>query len=134
MNAISSGILSSGGYKIIEDKDPIELVDLTPPKTITIVGAFQSYIHTISDTGNRLHVLEFDENTLYAEHRKHFDPASQYREVKPSVGYRDHHRINAGEQHHQTLVIRYLSGHHTDSDRPVQHLFPDVLFGTIVIS
>lgn len=84
MNAISSGILSSGGYKIIEDKDPIELVDLTPPKTITIVGAFQSYIHTISDTGNRLHVLEFDENTLYAEHRKHFVPASQYREVIPS--------------------------------------------------
>jgi hypothetical protein len=44
LNAISSKIISSGNYKIVENCDPIQLLDLNLQKTITIVGAFQSYI------------------------------------------------------------------------------------------
>jgi len=40
LNAISSRILSSGRYRVIEDKDPIELIDLKEAGTVTIVGAF----------------------------------------------------------------------------------------------
>jgi len=83
LNAISSTFISNGKYKVIENSDPIELVDLTPRKTITIVGAFHSYIQKISGTDNQLYVLEFDENTLTDEHKKHFIPAEEYHKIVP---------------------------------------------------
>ena len=59
LNALSSKIISSGNYRIIEDLDPIQLVDLGSHKTITIVGAFHSYIRKISDTANKLFAQVF---------------------------------------------------------------------------
>ncbi len=83
LNAISSKIISSGNYKIVEDCDPIELLDLNYRKTITIVGAFQSYIRKISETGNKLFVLELSENALTPEQKKFFVPAGEYRKILP---------------------------------------------------
>lgn len=83
LNAISSTFISNGKYKVIENSDPIELVDLTPRKTITIVGAFQSYIQKISATDNQLFVLELDENALIDGHKKHFVPAEEYSKIVP---------------------------------------------------
>jgi len=81
LNAVSSTIISSGSYRIVENCDPIQLLDLGTNKTITIVGAFQSYILKISQTANKLYILELDENTIAAEHRKSFIPADEYRKV-----------------------------------------------------
>ncbi len=83
LSAISSKIISSGKYRIVEDADPVQLLNLSQQKTITIVGAFQSYIKTISGTNNKLFVLELNENALRAEQKKFFVPAHKYKEVIP---------------------------------------------------
>ncbi len=83
LNAVSSTIITNGRYKVIENADPIDLVDLAPGKTITVVGAFHSYIQKISGTGNQLYVLEFDKNALSDGHKKYFVPAGDYHQVIP---------------------------------------------------
>lgn len=83
LNAISSKILEHSNYKIVRNTDPVDLIDLNTLQTITIVGAFQSYIRKISKTPNRLFVLEFDEKSLHEKDRKYYIPASGYSEVLP---------------------------------------------------
>ena len=83
LNAISAKLISSDKYKIIENIDPIELIDLTPVKTITIVGAFQSYIKRIAATNNKLYVLELDEEALNYEQKKFYVPAEDFIKVVP---------------------------------------------------
>jgi uncharacterized protein len=83
LHALSSRLIADAGYKIVEDADPVDLIDLQPQKTITIVGAFQSYIQKISNTDNILHVLELDENALTAEHKKFYVPAEKFPEILP---------------------------------------------------
>ncbi|MBP6977242.1 MAG: DUF364 domain-containing protein [Bacteroidales bacterium] len=83
MNAISSNILSQVDYHIIEDADPIELIDLDSSKTITLVGAFHSYIQKILKTNNRLYVLELNESALPDQFREYYVPASESGNVIP---------------------------------------------------
>jgi uncharacterized protein len=84
LNAISSKFISSGNYNILEDKDPIQLVDLESRKTITVVGAFHSYIKKISETGNKFYVLEINERALPEEYKKFFVPAEEFKSLLPS--------------------------------------------------
>lgn len=81
INAVSSGLITAGVYRIIEDCDPIDIIDLSPGKTISIVGAFQSYIRKIEATGNRLFILELNEKALSDEQKKYFIQADKYREA-----------------------------------------------------
>jgi uncharacterized protein len=83
LNAISAKLISSDKYKIIENIDPIELVDLNPIKTITIVGAFQSYIKRIAASRNKLYVLELDENALNDDQKQFYVPAEDFAKVIP---------------------------------------------------
>jgi len=83
LNAISSHIISAGSYNILENSDPIDLFDLSIPRTITIVGAFHSYIKKISATKSKLYVLELNENEIGPEERQFFVPASDYKKVLP---------------------------------------------------
>ena len=83
LNAVSSKIILSGKYKIIENCDPVQLIDLDPPKTIAIVGAFQSYIRKISQTENKLYVLEMNENALPPDQKKYFIPSAEYQIILP---------------------------------------------------
>lgn len=83
LNAISSGIIGKGSYKTIEGADPVDLVDLTSSKTISIVGAFQSYIKKISATNNKLYVLEMDENALNEDQKQYYVPAGEYKKILP---------------------------------------------------
>ncbi len=84
LNALSSTFMLSGNYKILEDKDPVDLLDLNSQKTITVVGAFHSYIRKISETPNKLFVLEMNENALPQEYRRFFIPAKDFRTVLPA--------------------------------------------------
>jgi len=81
LNAISSGLINESNYKIIEKTDPIDLIDLSQQKTITLVGAFQSYIKKIAETQNKLYVLELDENTLNEEQKQYYVPAQEYEKI-----------------------------------------------------
>ena len=83
LNAISSKIILNGNYKIVENADPIDLIDLSTTKVITIVGAFQSYIQKISERQHKLYVLELDENSLIDSHKKYYVPANEYNKVLP---------------------------------------------------
>lgn len=83
LNAVSSKIISNSSFKILENTDPIELVDLNSSKTITLVGAFPSYIRKISQTKNKLFVLELNEETMDIEYQKHYVPAERYRAIIP---------------------------------------------------
>lgn len=83
LNALSAGLITEGNYKIIENTDPLSFVGLEPVKTITIVGAFQSYIRKISATPNKLYVLEMNEDALGKEHRNVFVPSSGFKQILP---------------------------------------------------
>lgn len=83
LNAISSRIISSSSYKIIEDTDPIDLIPLDSQKTITIVGGFHSYIRKISSTSNKLYVLELNRDALTEEHKQFYVPAAEYKQILP---------------------------------------------------
>ena len=84
LNAASSTLIDKGDYRIIEDQDPVQMMDLNSKKTITIVGAFQSYIRKISLTGNKLFILEINKNALDDQYQKYYIPAQEFRKVIPS--------------------------------------------------
>ncbi len=81
LNAISAKTIAEGSYHIIEDKDPIDLVNLNGKKTICLVGGFQSYINKISSTNNKLYVLELNENALEGDQKKYYQPASEAKNI-----------------------------------------------------
>jgi uncharacterized protein (DUF4213/DUF364 family) len=83
LNAISSKLLLKSDYKIIENADPIDLIDLESEKVITLVGGFQTYIQKISCTRNKLNVLELDENALSMEQKQFYVPAGDYAKILP---------------------------------------------------
>jgi uncharacterized protein (DUF4213/DUF364 family) len=132
LNAISSGIISSGNYKVIENCDPIELLDLGSEKTITIVGAFHSYIQKISATKNRLYVLELNENALTPDQSRFYIPANEYKKVLPDSEI----VIITG----LTLVNQTIDGLLSAIDKkakvivtgPSSSIIPDILFANNV--
>lgn len=83
LNAISSQIISESNYKLLDNTDPIDLIDLDSKKTITIVGGFQTYIQKIEVTDNRLYVLERNENALTKDQKQFYIPADDYEKVLP---------------------------------------------------
>lgn len=83
LNAISSTLLSEKRYRIVEDKDPVDLIDLGQHKTITMVGAFHSDIRRIAATANKLYVLEMNAGSLPGDNSQYFVPAGDYRKVIP---------------------------------------------------
>ena len=84
LNALSSQFISKNNYKIIKDTDPIDLIDLTPQKTISIVGAFQSYIKKVAASKNKLNVLELNENALNDDQKQFYVPADKFSEILPA--------------------------------------------------
>ncbi|MBI9068285.1 MAG: DUF364 domain-containing protein [Salinivirgaceae bacterium] len=83
LNAISVKLMDTFGLKVIRETDPIDLLDLSGEKVITIVGAFHSYIKKVSKTKCHLNVLELNEEAMLPEHRQYFVPAHKYTEVLP---------------------------------------------------
>ena len=65
----------------MRNADPIDLMDLGPGKTVTLVGAFHSYIHKIIQSGSKLFVLELHEDALLPEHKEYYVPANEYARV-----------------------------------------------------
>jgi uncharacterized protein len=128
LNAISSGILSNGKYRILENTDPIDLVDLRPGRVVTLVGAFRSYIQKIAGTGNRLYVLEFNENTLGEEHKKFYVPAGDYPEVLPVSDILIITGLTLVNHTLDDLLAAVSSGTEIIVTGPSSSLVPDILF------
>jgi len=83
LNALSSRLISDSNYTILENTDPIDLIELDSKSTITIVGGFHSYIRRISGTKNKLYVLELNKDALAPEHKKYFVRAGDFRKILP---------------------------------------------------
>lgn len=83
LNAVSAKFIESGKYKILPNTDPLDLMDIHSGKTITVVGAFQSYIDKISKTNSQLNVLELNEDAFWGDDKKYYVPANEYPRVLP---------------------------------------------------
>jgi uncharacterized protein len=132
LNAISSKLILCGNYKVIEECDPIQLLDLASEKTITIVGAFYSYIRKISDTGNKLFVLEMNEDALASEYKKFFVPAKDYMSILPAS---DIVIITGQTLVNQTIddLLKTISpGTQVIVTGPSSSILPDILFANKV--
>lgn len=83
LNALSAKILQESDYQIITNKDPIDLVDLSGQKTISIVGAFKGYIQKIGAMEHTMNIIEIRPDAIPPEYRKHFVPSDQAKAVLP---------------------------------------------------
>lgn len=83
LNALSTKQREEAGYKIYEDTDPIDLVEIKSKTKVTLVGAFRTYIDSLAKTDVNLRVLELNENIFFDEHKKYYVPADQYTKVLP---------------------------------------------------
>lgn len=83
INAVSAELIAKSNYKIIEDKDPIDLVDLNSNKTVCIVGAFHSYMKNIANTSAKLIILELNEDAIPDDYKKYYVPAEKASSVFP---------------------------------------------------
>jgi len=81
MNALSAELLEKSNYSIIENLDPMELVDLTEKKQVCVVGAFLSYIKKIAESNSVLKIIELNENAVPEEYRKYYVPPELSEEV-----------------------------------------------------
>ncbi len=75
MNALSAELIAESKYTIIENIDPIELIDLSEMKQVCVVGAFLSYIKKIAESNSILKIIELNENAVPEEYRQYYIPA-----------------------------------------------------------
>ncbi len=83
LNAVSARIIASCDYTVMTGRDPIEWIDASAGKTVTIVGAFQAYMDKLSELPCRLQVLELDPTAFPERHRRLYVPAERAADVLP---------------------------------------------------
>jgi uncharacterized protein len=81
MNALSAELITESKFRIIENLDPIELIDLSVKKQVCVVGAFLSYIKKIAASNSVLKIIELNENAVPEEYRQYFVPSGHSEEV-----------------------------------------------------
>lgn len=128
LNAVSSRIISDTNYKIIENADPIEFIDLSQKKTITLVGAFQSYIRKISESGNNLQVLELSKDALHPDHVRYFVPANEYARILSESDTVIITGLTLANHTIDDLLAKIPAGCEVIVTGPSCNLIPDVLF------
>jgi uncharacterized protein (DUF4213/DUF364 family) len=84
LNALSAPWLESGRYRVVYDRDALDLLGLRPDMSVVMVGAFSSYIDRLKSVpGLHLKVLELREDALRAEDASLYVPASLSAEIVP---------------------------------------------------
>lgn len=81
MNALSAELLGESPYRIIENLDPIELINLSEAKQVCVVGAFLSYIKKIADSNSALKIIELNQSAIPEEYRQYFVPVQLAKDV-----------------------------------------------------
>jgi uncharacterized protein (DUF4213/DUF364 family) len=82
-NALSSGALNRSGYILLKDTDPMDIMQINAGDSVTLVGAFSSYIRKLKSGPYRLRVLELNEQVFRPEDKHLYVPAKQASEVLP---------------------------------------------------
>ena len=84
MNALSALWLVNSGYHAVFDRDALDLSGIRPGMSVTLVGAFHSYIDRLKSAGlARLRVLELRESALRECDLPFYVPAERAAEVIP---------------------------------------------------
>jgi uncharacterized protein (DUF4213/DUF364 family) len=83
LNAISSNVLNESNYSIRYNCDPYSLLDLSGAKTISIIGAFKTYIEKLADTYHKWYVVEMNKDALSEQYHDHFIPSTRANDVLP---------------------------------------------------
>ncbi len=85
LNALSAPLLGEERYRVVWDRDALDLLELRAGMSVALVGAFSSYIERLRAVpGLRLKVLELREEALRPEHKAFFEPAARAPEVVPA--------------------------------------------------
>jgi uncharacterized protein (DUF4213/DUF364 family) len=84
LSALSSAWLKPDRYRVVYDRDALDLAELGPGVRATIVGAFHRYIDRLRLVpGVRLHVLEMRPSALRPEDMPYYVPAEAADKVVP---------------------------------------------------
>ena len=85
LNALCARWLEGGRYRVVYDRDALELVELRPGMKVGLVGAFPSYIDRLKAVkGVSLQILELRESAVRPEDKHLYVPAERSAEVVPS--------------------------------------------------
>ncbi len=76
MNALSAELIEESSYKVVQNLDPIELIDLSVKNQVCVVGAFLSYIKKVSESNSVLKIIELNENAVPEEYRQYYVPSN----------------------------------------------------------
>ncbi len=128
LNALSARVIARSDYTIEAGRDPIEWIDVSAGRVITIVGAFQSYMDRLSAEPCELHVLELDPGAFPERHRRLYVPAGQAAEV---LARSDAVIITGSTLVNQTMddLLGFIRpGAFTAVVGPSSGLIPDALF------
>ena len=87
LNALSEKIVSNKKYKIIEDADPIDLLNFKADSKVVLVGGFNSYISKILNFTKNLHVLELDSLKIHSSYRHFYVDASEYKKTMENADF-----------------------------------------------
>lgn len=77
MNALSVWLITKSAFKIIENTDPFDLLDLSAPKRVCVVGAFLSYLKKTVESGSYLQIVELNEAAVPFEFKQFLVPAGK---------------------------------------------------------
>jgi uncharacterized protein (DUF4213/DUF364 family) len=128
LNAVSAEIISRSKYNVVEDKDPVELIDLSGNKNICIVGAFQSYINKIAETKNKLFVLELNEDAFDENQKQFYVSAEKYAETFSKSDIIIISGATLANQTLDDLLVKVPEHAQTILVGPSSSLVPDILF------
>lgn len=81
MNALSAELMEVSKYKVVQNLDPIELIDLSEKNQVCVVGAFLSYIKKVAESNSVLKIIELNENAVPEEYRRYFVHSNLSEEV-----------------------------------------------------
>lgn len=76
MNALSAELIEDSKFKVLQNLDPIELIDLSEKNQVCVVGAFLSYIKKVAESNSVLKIIELNENAVPEEYRRYFVPSN----------------------------------------------------------
>lgn len=85
LNAVFQGLLKRGAYKSIIVVDPVSLVNIADHQHVVMVGAFNSYIKQLAQSGTKLTILELNADAVSEAYRHLYVPAQNYKQVLPQA-------------------------------------------------
>jgi len=83
LNAMSAELLAETPYRVLENQDPLDLLDPGHLRAVCLVGAFPSYVRRLAAAGSRLQVLELNPDALPPDFRQYYVPAANAPEILP---------------------------------------------------